>query len=265
MSDDLSIVMVDDEPLALRRLNVLLSDISGTRVVGEALNCPDAIRLIVERQPDVVLLDINLRDGTGFDILDRLPDDVRPDVIFTTAFDHFAIRAFEVSAADYILKPIEPSRLDEALARIRVRRRAETTARDADATLQALAALRANLAVEPATHESEIWVRGATGTLTRVGFDQIIWVGSEEDYIRLNTRNASYLVRLSIRAFEARVDPDDFVRVHRSALVRLGAISEIRTAPGGRRVVVLDEGTRIPTGRVYAKRLRSLLRTRAVT
>ena len=264
MKDDLTLVLVDDEPLALRRLRAVLGEVSGVRVVGEASTCADAVELITVRRPDVALLDIRLRDGTGFDILERLPHAETPSVIFTTAFDHFAVRAFEVSAADYILKPIEPARLAAALEGLRERLRVRTRAEEAGRLRAALDELRAKMQepVQPA-YESEIWVRSATGNLTRVAIDQINWVASEEDYVRLHTDSASYLVRLSIRGFEARVDPDQFVRAHRSTLVRRGAVREIRPAPGGRRILVLEDGSRIVAGRVYARQLRARLGAQA--
>ena len=254
------IVTVDDEPLALRRLEIVLRGVPGARLVGSAGSCDAAVALITERRPDIVLLDIRLRDGTGFDILDRLPKDVTPAVIFITAFDHFAIRAFEVSAVDYVLKPIDPPRLAEAIERARARLLADTSVgqvREMRAIISDLRAEFHDKARSP--YETELWIRGVTGNLMRVSLDLIDWVSSEDDYVRLHTGTTSHLLRLSIRAFEARVDPTQFVRVHRAALVRVSRIAEIRRTPAGRRDVILTDGTRIATGRVYARRLRASL------
>ncbi|CUS46291.1 MAG: LytTR family DNA-binding domain-containing protein [Pseudomonadota bacterium] len=255
-----SIVTVDDEPLALRRLEIVLNGIPNARLLGSASSCDEAVALISERRPDIVLLDIRLRDGTGFDILDRLPRGVTPAVIFITAFDHFAIRAFEVSAVDYVLKPIDPPRLLEAIDRARARLAADTSASQVQEMRAIIEDLRAEFhdrARSP--YETELWIRGATGSLTRVPLDLVDWVSSEDDYVRLHTGATSHLLRLSIRAFEGRVDPAQFIRVHRAALVRLSRIAEVRRTATGRREVILQGGARIAAGRVHAKRLRALL------
>jgi two-component system LytT family response regulator len=255
-----TIVTVDDEPLALRRLEIVLGGMPGAKLLGSAMSCDEAVALITEKRPDIALLDIRLRDGTGFDILDRLPKDVTPAVIFITAFDHFAIRAFEVSAVDYVLKPIDPPRLREAIDRARARLAADSSVgqvREMRAIIDDLRAEFHNKARSP--YETELWIRGATGSLTRVPLDLVDWVSSEDDYVRLHTGATSHLLRLSIRAFEGRVDPAQFIRVHRAALVRLSRITEVRRTPTGRREVILQGGTRISAGRVHAKRLRELL------
>ncbi|MEI9850734.1 MAG: LytTR family DNA-binding domain-containing protein [Sphingomonas sp.] len=259
----LRVVTVDDEPLAIRRLEIVLGEMAGVQLVGSAGNCDQAVAMIAALDPDVVLLDIRLRDGSGFDILARLPPGVTPAVIFTTAFDHFAIRAFEISAVDYVLKPIEAARLAEALGRARLRLAADRSAEQIEEMRTVIRDLRAEFHDNAApARETELWVRGVSGNLTRIAIDLIDWVSSEEDYVRLHIGGSSHLLRLSIRAFEARVEPAEFVRVHRSALVRISRITEIRRSISGKREVTLRDGTRIPTGRVYAKRLNGLLRDR---
>ncbi|QNQ08274.1 LytR/AlgR family response regulator transcription factor [Sphingomonas alpina] len=257
---EFSVVTVDDEPLALSRLEIVLRGVPGARLVGSASSCDAAVALITERRPDIVLLDIRLRDGTGFDILDRLPRDVTPAVIFITAFDHFAIRAFEVSAVDYVLKPIDAGRLREAVDRARARIIADDSVGQVKEMRAVIADLRAEFHDKARSpYETELWIRGVTGNLTRVSLDLVDWVSSEDDYVRLHTGATSHLLRLSIRAFEARVDPTQFVRVHRAALVRVSRIAEVRRSLTGRRDVILRDGTRIATGRIHAKRLRAVL------
>lgn len=258
---DCTIFIVDDEPLALRRLEIVLKSMPGVRLAGSAASCREAVRAIAELRPDVVLLDIRLRDGTGFDILDQLPAEARPAVIFTTAFDHFAIRAFEVSAVDYVLKPIEAARLHEAIGRAHERLSADNSSREIEEMRRIIADLRAEFhAGQPSPYETELWIRGISGSLTHVALDQVDWVSSEDDYVRLHTPSGSHLLRISIKAFAARIDSTRFVRVHRAALVRLAAIAQLRQTSTGRRDVILRDGTRIATGRVYARRLREMLR-----
>lgn len=257
-----TVLSVDDEPLALRRIEVILAAMPDVRLVGSAASCAEAVAAVAALRPDVLLLDIRLRDGTGFDILEQLPADAKPAVIFTTAFDHFAIRAFEVTAVDYLLKPIEPTRLEAAIGRARRRLSADASARELEEMRLIVRDLRAEFhAARASPYESELWIRGATGSLTHVALDQVDWVSSEDDYVRLHTGSGSHLLRMSIKALAAKVDPDKFVRVHRAALVRLDAVAQLRQSPSGRREVILRDGTRIAAGRVYARRLRELLRS----
>lgn len=256
-----SVMIVDDEPLARRRLEVMLKAIPSVRLIAAAAGRGEALDLLREGRPDILLLDIRLRDGTGFDILDQLSGPDVPAVIFVTAFDHFAIRAFEVAAADYLLKPIEPARLEAAIARARDRIAANRAADELAEMRIVVRDLRSELhAQADSPYTNELWIRGATGNLTNVSFDHVSWVSSEEDYVRLHTDHGSHLVRMSIKALAERIDPDRFVRVHRKALVKLSEISQLRQSAAGRREVLLRDGTRVPAGRIYAKRLRDLLR-----
>lgn len=259
-----TVLAVDDEPLALRRIEIILKDMPDVRLAGTATSCAEAAVAIAQCRPEILLLDIRLRDGSGFDLLERLPEGLRPAVIFTTAFDHFAVRAFELAAADYVLKPIETPRLAQAIARASDRLDAEHSGQELAEMRLVVRDLRAAFHdAAPSPWETEMWIRGTTGTLTHLALDQVDWVSSEDDYVRLHTASGSHLLRMSISALAAKIDPDKFVRVHRSAMVRLGAVSQFRQTPSGRRDVLLRDGTRIAAGRVYARRLRDLLRERA--
>lgn len=256
-----TILAVDDEPLALRRIEIILGTIPDVRLVASAASCGEAAAAIARHRPEILLLDIRLRDGNGFDLLEQLPEGLRPAVVFTTAFDHFAVRAFELAAVDYVLKPIETVRLAQAIARAGDRLAADRSGQELAEMRLVVRDLRAAFhSAAPSPWETELWIRGTTGTLTHLALDQVDWVSSEDDYVRLHTGNGSHLLRMSISALAARIDPDKFVRVHRSALVRLGAVSQFRQTPAGRRDVLLHDGTRIAAGRVYARRLRDLLR-----
>jgi DNA-binding LytR/AlgR family response regulator len=257
--NDLSVATIDDEPLALRRLAILLRSMPGIRHVGSASSCSEGAALIARVRPDAILLDIRMRDGSGFDLIDQLPDGTVPSVIFVTAFDHFAIRAFEKSAVDYLLKPIEPPRLAVALERARARLLADDAVDRVGELHAVIGNLRARIAEqESSPYEHELWIRNAIGGLARVALKDVRWVSTEEDYVRLHTAAGSHLLRLSIRRLESRIDPEQFIRVHRAALVRVDQIVEIRRTAMGRREVVIRGGERIQAGRVYAKKLRAL-------
>lgn len=254
----MTVLTVDDEPLALRRLELILAKLPGVRHQGSASGCREAVAKIAELKPDIVLLDVKMRDGTGFDVLGGLPEDCAPGVIFTTAFDHFAVRAFEAHAIDYILKPIELSRLSAAIDRSRERLVA-ADAREQIAQMRAVIDdLRAGYHEQGARQGGdELWLRGSAGVLTCIRRADIDMITAEDDYVRLHTASASYLLRGSIRAAQADLDlpEEEFVRVHRRALLRRSAIASVRRSAERGVRVILRNGTDVGAGRVYAKQL----------
>ena len=256
----LRILTVDDEVLALKRLKLLLETIPYAEQVGEAGGCAEALAKIERTAPDVVLLDIRMRDGSGFDVAEALSQRPSPPaIVFVTAFDRFAVRAFETSASDYVLKPVERDRLVQALARRASGGRAPmpSSASPSSRRSSAICARPPRRRMRP-RYESEFWLRNGSG-FVRIVVDTIDWVSSEDEYVRLHTPAGSHLMRGSIRQLEARLDPERFVRVHRKWLVRKAAIAELRSPRMGRPVVVLQGGQKLPTGRVYARGLRETI------
>lgn len=258
---NIRILTVDDEALALRRLQLLLRAIPNVEHVGEASSCSEALRRAEQLAPDVMLLDIKMRDGDGFEVAERLASRAdSPVVIFVTAFDRFAIRAFEDGAVDYLLKPVERERLERALKRARHR----LEINDAEQRVLELQALVRNLRAAAAQDcnedfQTEFWLRASNGVV-QVAVDSIDCVSSEDDYVAIHTPNGSHLMRGSIRQFERRVEPGHFVRVHRAWLVRRSGIAELRTPRLGGAELLLRSGRRVPVGRVYLKALRQNMR-----
>ena len=258
---NIRILTVDDETLALRRLQLLLRTIGIVEHVGEASSCREAIELARTLAPDVILLDIKMRDGDGFEVAEHLARQAgAPIVIFVTAFDRFAIRAFESGAVDYLLKPVERDRLERAIRRARH----QLEVSDAEQRIVELQALVRNLRAAAAqdngtSFETEFGLRASSG-IVHVAVDAIDCVSSEDDYVAIHTQNGSHLMRGSIRQFESRVEPGYFVRVHRAWLVRRNGIAELRTPRAGGPEIVLRSGKRVPVGRVYLKSLRQNIR-----
>lgn len=254
----ISVLIVDDEPLARRRLELILAKIPGVDHVGSVGSCREAIESIAEVNPDVVLLDIKMRDGTGFDVLDRLPADRHPGIIFTTAFDHFAARAFETHAIDYLLKPVEIERLQIAIDRLR-HSLAAADAREQILQMRAVIDdLRAGYhGQDSPPREDELWLRSAVGALTCVHRRDIEMVTAEDDYVRLHAGSASYLIRGSIKATQAdlSLSDEEFVRVHRRMLLRRSSITSVRRSIEHGVRIRLRNGTEVGAGRVYAKKL----------
>jgi two-component system LytT family response regulator len=251
------VLTVDDEPLALRRLKLLLRGLPGVEHVGEASSCDSAVAQAATHEPDVLLLDIKMRDGDGFSVLERLSSNPNPPVvIFVTAFDRFAIRAFDSGVVDYLLKPVDRERLDRAFQKVR----RTLQAMDAEQRVSELQAIVRDLRTASADSngrkfETEFWLRG-TGGIVQVPVDIIDCVSSEDDYVAIHTPHGPQLMRGSIRQFEQRIEPGQFVRVHRRWLVRKSAIAELRTPRIGGAEVLLRSGKRLPVGRVYLRALR---------
>jgi DNA-binding LytR/AlgR family response regulator len=227
----LKLLIVDDEPLARRRLQLVLAGVPGIELVGLASGRLDGLKQIRRFRPDIVLLDIRMRDGTGFDLIDALEPDNVPAVIFVTAFDGFAVQAFDTMAVDYLLKPVERARLERAIERARDK----AAAKDAEervAELKAvLGAIRSQR--EDKSYETEFWVRRNASGLIRIAVEQIDYATAEDDYVRLHLAQHSHLTSETLAGLEKRLDPRHFVRIHRSSIVRIAAVKEIRRTAVG--------------------------------
>ena len=257
----LRVLIVDDEPLARRRLVILLREQSGVELAGAAADGFQARRMIAELSPDVVLLDIKMPGLTGLEVLDALGHEA-PIVVFVTAFDRFALDAFERAAFDYLLKPVEPARLTASLARARETLTERAAAERAQELEEVLRNLRSGPTPGPAAPDNsytrEIWIQERGGR-TSLPVAAIDWVAAERDYVRIHTGARSFLVRQSIGALAARLDPDVFLRVHRSSLVRADRIVRLRHS-SGRGAVMLSTGAEIAVSRRHMGALKAMAR-----
>ncbi|MCI4592109.1 LytTR family DNA-binding domain-containing protein [Sphingobium sp. BYY-5] len=253
---EISILIVDDEPLARRRLTRQLARIDNVRIIGEAGNAAEAYDLVMTLGPDVLLLDIQMPGESGFDLLDRL-NAAMPVVIFATAFDHHAIRAFDASAVDYVTKPIEPVRLEAAIVRAKTAVAAKARDEKVAELHETVAALRHALRA----HENrtiEFWVKSKEDYL-RILSDQIIRFQAERDYVRIHSGDESYLHHESLASLEQRLDPMQFIRIHRGAIVRRDCIKRLRQAPFASLIAVLADESEIRVGRTYSSKIRALI------
>ncbi|RCW80480.1 LytR/AlgR family response regulator transcription factor [Paracoccus lutimaris] len=252
MTGALRVLIVDDEPIARRRLLRLLAQLDGIQPVGEAGDCDQAVAAIQTLRPDLVMLDLQMPGGDGFAVIERLGKAV-PPVIFVTAFDQYALRAFEAAAVDYITKPVEMPRLAAAIER----GRAAAMARDQGqriAELQGMVAvLRAALdgtAGEGAAGSRDLWVRTRMGQ-TRIGIDSIDYILAERDYMRIFSGGQSYMIAESMAAMQRRLAPMGFLRIHRGVLVRQAAIAGLVRRRYGMLAVRLEDGTELGVGRSH--------------
>ncbi|HEY8615032.1 LytTR family DNA-binding domain-containing protein [Phenylobacterium sp.] len=254
-------LIVDDEPLARRRLEILLRDTPDVEVAGMAADAGAASRMIADLAPDLVLLDIKMPGRSGFDVLDAAPREDGPIVIFVTAFDRYALEAFDRAAFDYLLKPVEPERLAQAIGRARDALAARQAAERVRELEEIVENLRGGAPPAAPSYERELWIqdRGDRISLPVAALD---WVAAERDYVRLHAGPRSFLVRQPLGDLEARLDPRQFVRAHRSAVVRIDRIVRLRRA-GGRVVLVLSTGAEIPVSRRHLAGVKAVTVERA--
>jgi len=249
----LRVVVVDDEPLPRQRVVDLVWQHPSLTLVGEATNGTEALDVIVELEPDLVFLDIQMPEIDGLQVAASLGDDDPPAIVFVTAFDEYAIRAFEVDAIDYLLKPVTPERFTAAVDR--VAKRLDRPEPSAQASIHALAARIA----ETQGHATRFVARrGAKHYFVRVA--DIDWIEAVGNYARLLTGGTSHLVRETMKGLETRLDPAHFVRIHRSAIVSIDRIQSIEAREQGEYLVTLANGARLVSSRSYSERVRHLLR-----
>jgi two-component system, LytTR family, response regulator len=255
------VLLVDDEPLALRRLQMAFSDIEGVEVVGTASDGDAAAQSIVDLRPDLVMLDVQMPGRSGMAVAAGLPQDHRPEIVFLTAFEHYAADAFDVEAADYLLKPVRLDRLRQAVSRAR-RRRIE---RDALSRLESLGAPAETPAAAPpagTTFDAELVVPSSRGP-RRIPVEAITWIEASKDYALIHTSNRSFILRTTMSELEARLNPAQMLRVHRSAFVRLGAVRRVKRPGKGAITLVLDDDIEVQVGPNYVRSVRQALEASA--
>jgi two-component system LytT family response regulator len=245
-SGALRVLIVDDEPLARRGLRVRLERLPGIEIVGECASGTEAVATIEARPPDVVLLDVQMPELDGFDVIDAIGVDRMPVTIFVTAYDAHAIRAFDANALDYLLKPVDDERFVRSVERARARV-AELDARSRERALGGL------LAAAPRA-ESRIVLRDR-GRVLVLQHGDIDWVSAEGDYVRVYAGGRGYLVRHTMTAMEARLEPRAFARIHRSTIVNIARVREVRAHGDREYLVVLRDDTRLKMSRGYRNRL----------
>ena len=246
-------IIVDDVALARERIKILLND-AELEIVAECANGREAIKAISSLKPDLVFLDIQMPEVSGFEVVEAVGVEEMPAVIFVTAYDEFALRAFEVNAVDYLLKPFDEARLQRAVRRAKREVRRPTSAGEMEEKLrQLLQEVRG----EP-KYLKRIPVKSARGT-TLVLAEEIDWIGSAGHYLELHAGGEKHLIREQLSRLEARLDPDKFVRIHRSVIVNLDSIKSLHPLFNGDHLVVLKNGRELNLSRTYHAKLMALL------
>jgi two-component system LytT family response regulator len=255
------VVIVDDEPLARQRVRRLLRREPDVVVAAEAADGGAAVTAIVREAPDLVFLDVQMPALDGFETLRALPAERRPVVVFVTAFDRYAVQAFEAQALDYLLKPFNEARFRAAFARARAA--IDAAAAPYQGRLAALLdELRPGAPAEPVpaepAHVDRVLVRAEGRTLV-VPAGDIDWIETAGNYVRLHAAGRAHLHRETMAALERRLDPSRFVRVHRTALVNVDRVREIQPWFSGDCVLILHGGAKVKLSRGYRRRLEACL------
>jgi two-component system LytT family response regulator len=252
-------MIVDDEPLALEALRILLSREPDVEIVAEAENAAGAVEGILAHRPDLLLLDIQMPDADGFQVIARVASRHLPAVVFVSAHDQHAVRAFDVFALDYVLKPVDPERL-----RIAVERSRRALGTRYDAGRERLGALLDALEGNPLGEStalpgciSRFTVR-ARNRYRVVQARDVRWIESAGNYVTLHAADGQHLVRATLSGLERRLDPAVFARIHRRCIVNVGNVREIADRGHGRYDVVLEDGTRLGLGREYRRHVDGL-------
>jgi two-component system, LytTR family, response regulator len=243
-------LIVDDEVLARRRILSLLKSDPSFEVAAECADGQSAIRAIAEHKPGLVFLDVQMPEVDGFGVLEAVSPVDMPAIIFVTAFDQYALKAFDTQAIDYLLKPFKQERFMAALARAKSRIQAGRVQLDPEALVALFRAVdrdRARLVVR------------AEGKVVFLRTAEVEWVEADANYVRVHTRQRTYNVREKISVFERSLPEHKFVRIHRSVIVNLDAVAEIQNCGNAEHVVILRSGKELPLGRTYRERLDSVI------
>lgn len=244
-------VLADDEVLARQKLRHLLKDVEDVEIVGECATAQETIELVRLTTPELLFLDIRMADMNGFDVLDALSNDggrTLPYVVFVTANDRYAVRAFEIRAVDYLLKPFTPERLRSAVQRVREQLASGETVQN-----------EAEKKTEQERYTTRMIFK-SRGRILFLAVDDIRWIEAQENYVKICTGKDSHLLRETIGSLENRLDPNSFLRVHRSAIVNLQHVKEVKNEADGDAIVILKSGEQVPMSRSYRSKIQKQLK-----
>lgn len=250
-------LIVDDEPLARERVKRFLRDENDVQIIGEIGNGSDAIAAIKEKKPDLVFLDIQMPEKNGFDVIKSLNGKHLPTIVFVTAYDQYALKAFDVHALDYLLKPFTKERIHRALARARE----HIESKQLGTLDERLTSLIADL-----KSEKKFLERLVVKSVGRVFFlktDEIDWIEAAGNYVKLHVGRESHMIRETMNGIESKLDPDKFLRIHRSTVVHIDRIKELHPMFSGDYAVILRDGTELALSRNYRERFVELFENQA--
>ncbi|MEK6335932.1 MAG: LytTR family DNA-binding domain-containing protein [Acidobacteriota bacterium] len=246
-------VIVDDEPLARRGIRAQLKNEKDIEIISECRNGHEAVKAIESQAPDLVFLDVQMPELNGFQVVEGIGVERMPAVIFVTAYDRYALRAFEVHALDYLLKPFDDERFATALERAR----RHINQKNIDDLSRRLQGLLDDL--QSSRKYVERLVVKSAGRIFFLSVAEIDWIEAADNYVRLHAGRESHLLRETMNSLEKKLDPEQFLRVHRSRIVNARKIKELQPLFRGEYDIMLRDGTRVESGRGYRERIQKLL------
>ena len=247
------VLIVDDEPLARKRIKRMLASDAEVEVVGDCATGHEAVQMIRDREPDLVFLDIQMPEMDGFSVLESVASERLPLVIFVTAYDQYALRAFDFYALDYLLKPFDRRRFEKAMQRARERILKDKGDELNQRTIALLEEIKAR-----AHHPGRLVIK-AGGRVFFIKTEEIDWIEAEGKYVRLHVGRESHLLREAIGSLEAQLDPEKFLRIHRSTIVNIDRIRELQPWFHNEYRVILRDGTELMLSRSCRKKIGDLL------
>lgn len=266
-------IIVDDEELARRGIEIRLAAHTDVEIVGHCENGREAIEAVAREKPDLMFLDIQMPGMSGFDVLARMPHEATPMIIFVTAFDRFALEAFEAQALDYLLKPINDTRFTQALERVRSLWRQRSAIAQRDKLMELIAATKGSGSLDEAEIQRQLAaavgpeypgvlpIRDDNGTV-RLDVSRIDWIDAAGDYMCVHADGRTHVLRETMKSLEAILDPKVFQRVHRSTIVNIQRVRRLRPHTNGEYFLTLDDGQEIKLSRSYRDRVDQLLQRR---
>jgi len=252
-SKKIAVMIVDDEPLARHGLREIFEEEKDIVIIAESSDGEEAVEHIKKYKPDVLFLDIQMPEMNGFDVVKSLKAEELPLVVFVTAYDEYAIKAFSANALDYILKPYDAERIHSSLHRVREMIRLKQTASYSERMMEALKSFQST-----STYIERISIRSA-GKIYFVNIEEILWIEAAADYIYIHTKNGKHTTRETIGTIELQLDPSKFIRIHRSSIVNLNAVRELQPEHHGDYTAILDQGIKLTVSRKYKEKLSFLL------
>ena len=257
-------IIVDDEPTARRGVRLLLERDHSVEIVGEASTGAEAAELIGREKPDLAFLDVQMPGSDGFEALHKVGPTALPAVVFVTAYDEHALRAFEVNAVDYLLKPYDDARFAAALHRAKEEVRRRQTDRVNARLTQLLDYLQqngGNAAAAPASEKpAERILVKSSGEIFFLKAEEVDWIEAEGDYMKFHVNGRAHLMRETMARLEARLDPKRFIRIHRSTIVNIDRMRKLSPSFAGEYAVILHDGTKLKLSRGYQERIAALLK-----
>jgi two-component system LytT family response regulator len=261
----LKTIIVDDENLARRGLSLRLAKMPEVEVVAECRNGHEALAAVAEFAPDLVFLDIQMPGMDGFAVVEQLQADTTPMIVFVTAFDEYAVDAFRIHAVDYVLKPIDEERLQEAVKRALTHREQQDSTREKEKLLELVMGITGASAnsLEQSPGGARQWPEklsikdGCDIQFIRV--EEIQWIDAAGDYMCIHAGGQTHIMRITMKQLEAMLDPEQFLRVHRSTIVNANGITRAQTLNNGEYLLTLEGGNQIKVSRSYRDKVRHLI------